>query len=68
MDQINLHEALSHVFELLFIDKDSVSLLCIDKKNGFVLDISEDAFETSGSEVYELAIWGDEWVNAINMC
>lgn len=66
--KVNLYAALEHVFELLFIDEDSVSLLDEGKKNGFILDVHEDHSEEESNEIYELVIWGDDWVKAIRKC
>ncbi len=66
--KLKLHRVLDHIFELLLIDKDSVLLLGKDGTNAFMLEVYEDGIEGYSDEAYELVIWGDFWLNAINMC
>lgn len=64
--RVNLHTALDHFFELILIDRDSLSLLHAHKTDGLMIDTHEDL--EIGDDVYELIIWGDDWTNAINKC
>lgn len=64
--RLNLHTALDHVFELILVDHDSLSLLDSRKANGLLIDWIEDP--DIGDDEYELIIWGDDWLSAINKC
>jgi hypothetical protein len=64
--RLNLHTALDHVFELILVDRDCLSLLHGRKENGLLIDTNEDL--EKGNDEYELIIWGDDWLSAINKC
>jgi hypothetical protein len=61
-----LNKVLDHVFELLLVDGDSMRLLDENKTNGMCVDVYED--HELGDEIYELVVWGNDWVSAINKC
>ena len=65
--RVDLHTALEHVFELILIDGDSVRLLDKSKTSGLMVDSYENS-EKPGEEIYELVIWGKEWLSAIKDC
>jgi len=41
-------------------------LLDENKTNGMCVDVYED--HELGDEIYELVVWGNDWVSAINKC
>jgi hypothetical protein len=66
--RLSLKLALGKIFELLTADGDSVQLATESNSSGLMLDTYEEYLDTGCEDVYELVVWGQDWLTAAREC
>jgi hypothetical protein len=59
-------EVLDHALQLVSLDQEDLIAVNRDVTNGTMLSLDTDKYITGDVVVYELIIWGEEWLQALD--
>ena len=63
--KITSKKLLEHAFELISLDQEDLMASNEDVSYGIVLSYVTDWTEAGSAEIYELLVWGEEWLKVI---
>ena len=61
--RVSLRQILTHTFSLVELDGEEVLAYTEDQKSGIRFGYYEDWSERGSQNIYELVLWGKEWLN-----
>jgi hypothetical protein len=63
--EIMSHEVLEHALQLISLDQEEVLAMTYDSSYGIVLGYNTERIEKDSVEMYDLLIWGEDWLAAL---